>query len=230
MKKILSTAFVFGLFMPFFADSASAYDEFRDSGVIKIPAPEQKTHWRIKRDNRKKLLKSIENRRKFYQKKYFIRNRDYKNRKNTLRRHKINRFQNEIPERSTRPIRSGELRDVPFYRFRQERNRIRTSCPNTQKNNFRARAIDYYVEGGSASTDVICAGATRADMPKEKKPYWQRLFTKNRDEIAKVQSKIRQSQYKSVGRFSRVPTGYQKTTIRTGDVYRNFFHPWQKKD
>jgi len=137
-------------------------------------------------------------------------------------RHTLSRAEAGIDGVSTYMDRSGELTD---YSGRRPFTYSRVIVPNNAKRNFRTRAYDYYIEGGSAGTSVLESDVVRSgDMT----PIRTR-FRSNNVSTADIINQIREAQ-----KISIAPTAdasvLKRTTSRSGDSTRNFIHPYMKID
>ncbi len=219
MKNQLLLTFVMTLSFGFILN-ASAFSESFDG-----PIGDTSSIFRIKKDSTKKLNSAILNRWYFYQKNK-IRNDEYKNRLNQIQRHQDGKKLISVNEESTIMNRSGELEFSPFYGQIRAGSRSSINAPNNAKRNFRARAINYYIQGGNAGTDVLQSNVILSSehtipqipfsLKREKKQAIDFSITKPVRDIQKMVMKT----------IDQVPTGQQKTTFHRGDSNRNFFHPF----
>lgn len=212
MKKTLiltlSLAALFG--------TTYAYSETRDDGF------ENPTTQLAQKSSQQKLNEAIKKRQWYYFKNKF-RTNDYKSRPSQETRRNIGKREINVSERSTQVTRTGALKDVPYYGDRRELNRGQYSFPNNSKRNFRARAIDYYVDGGDANTESMQKGVIYGSTHRVSRiPI--RAFA---SAIGKINLRNR-NETRFIGRGEQVPTGYQATSFRRGDSIRNFMHPYMK--
>ena len=214
MKKTLLLTAAFGLFV---ASSASAFTEQFEDG-LKDPT---KTLGQIR--SVEKLDEAIKQRQYYYLKNK-IRNNAYKNRKNQWYRHILSRANANTNEVSTFTDREGELKFSPYYSKRRGTSNASIAAPNNPKRNFRTRAYDYYVEGGSAGAEALKEDVILSSEHQAPSRYW--FHSKNNNaSTADLVANLRNIQRNRVT-SERVPTGYQSTTFRRGDSRRNFLHPF----
>jgi len=214
MKKILLTAFIFSLGMSFVAqEEAHAYKE------------EAVSRYAAKKTYGKKLQSAIQQRWNRDFKEIFIRNRSYKNRLNQIERHQEGKASINVDERSTEVVRSGALRNSPYYEKRRAASNVHYDAVNTPKRNFRRRAIDYYVDEGYADKTVLKQGLRASEHRVKRIPdsYYNRgLFDSD------IKDRIRETQ-KALESPDQIGAGQQRQrSLRKGAYYRGFFHPFIK--
>ena len=221
MKKTLLAATIFGFLSPFVAGDSHAYSQWRDSGDMKFQNLESVL---LQKENRQELDAAIERRYYNFYKKHFINNGDYKSRTNQQMRHNYGRWMGRTNDRSTIPNREGELKTVNEYNERRP-NSQKSLVRSNSKQTFRARAIDYYVDGGDANTAALQSNVILGS--EHKVPRFDSAFEKRekKSEIGEITAEIRDVQ-RSRKVSEKVPTGQQKNTYRKGASYRNFVHPY----
>ena len=195
--------------------STFAFSETREDGFNNpLTSVGQKT-------SGEKLTEAIKQRHSNYFKNK-IRNLLYKNRKNQKNRHLSGMSDKNVSQRSTNMSRTGALNSVPFYSSRREMNKGSFIRKN-QKQVFRARAIDYYVDGGDANKEALNSGVIYGSQHKIKRVP-SKIFTRSTADIKKAIIDVQ----KDMEKGEQVPTGYQKNTQRSGASHRNFIHPFMK--
>ena len=220
---------VLGIFSPFLISQVSAYNEQQD-GLDSIDVSSRE----LQRSNSEKLLDAIRRRQRNYFKTHYIENGDYKSRYDEQRRHQASKARGQVDDTSTGAVRSGDLKNVPYYSKRRANNQAKMLCPNNYKSNFRNRAINYYLEGGVAGSESICQNSiTSSKQSAIRTPDWWRkgettVNTEKKRTQALITSSIRYAQRNIQRNPIDTPTGYQKTTQKQGGFYRNFTSPYIK--
>ncbi len=219
MKKEIIATFVialsFGLVL-----NASAFSESYES-----PVRNSRSNVRIQRDSNKKLDNAMQSRWYYYQKNK-IRGEEYSNRLSQIQRHHEGQKSIGVNAQSTVMDREGILNFSPYYRQERSNSKSSINAPNNAKRNFRARAINYYIDGGNAGTDILKSNVILSSehvipqipfsLKREKKPMIDYAITKPIRDVQKFEMKT----------TDQVPAGEQKTTFRIGDFSRNLFHPF----
>ena len=209
MKKIVFAAFILGLGLSFLAPEAA--HAFKEESVSRFAA--KKTYG-------KKLRSAIQQRWNRDFKEVFIRDRAYKTRKAQIDRHQVSRAEGNVNERSTNPVRSGELTN---YEGRRSVNNGYYDAVNNSKRNFRRRAIDYYVDDGYADKEILKVGIRSSEHRVKRIPdsyYNKGLFDSD------IKDRIRETQ-KALKSPDQVGAGQQRQrSLRKGSFYRGFYHPF----
>jgi hypothetical protein len=237
MKKALLLFLALGFAAP---AVTHAYDEARkdekqpagfDYSVYQAPNTEKPSYWKVRTNSENALNRAIQERQKRYLKTHFVENikgenGNYKSKINALSRHNISRYQANVNQRSTKLRRTGIYQDVPYYDLRRERSNSSLTYGGTNATkNFRARALDYYVGGGDAGAEAIKSGVVFGSTHRVPR-YLRRT---KQYEVSLILDPLRDQQ-RFIGRNPiDTPTGYQKTTYRTGDSSRNYAHPFSKQ-
>ena len=116
--------------------------------------------------------------------------------------------------------RAGELQSVPYY-AEQRPVTINSGYANNAKNNFRKRAINYYVDGGYAGSDSI-----RADViygsEHEVRHFIGRKYGWL---VGSIIAPVRDMQ-RNLTPEARESAPYVGSTHRTGSSTRNYMHPY----
>ncbi len=157
MKKLFSFVFVLGAFV--LVSDVSAYSESRDGGKVRDPlAPlvQKKTKEKYSNAMWQRYQNYINPKR---------RRASFEDQNQLKRHHNQSRADRNVTSRSTRMNRSGRLRNVPFYGLYRRSSRPAYERVN-HKQTFRARAIDYYVDGGTGGTDAMKSGVILGSQHK----------------------------------------------------------------
>lgn len=218
MKKIFLLVLAFGIGMSY-ATTASAYAEESDLKVSPYS-------YANKRSIQQKLNDAIWRRYSNMETKHYYRNGVQKNRLYKEAVHKLSKKSGNVNERSTEAVRDGELKNVPFYAERKESSNP-ALVPNNPKRNLRARAIDYYVEGGDAGSDALRSGLIYGSQ-----------HTINRNGIlntlwrwdAETVNSLREVQ-RQLYSAPKIGAGQQRSrAINKADRTKEFFHPYMPED
>jgi hypothetical protein len=219
MKKEMILTFVIAMSLGL-SSNVSAFSESFDG-----PITDSSSLFKMKKDSNSKLNSAIMERWYSYQKNK-ARDADYGNRLTQIQRHNDGKKSISVNGESTLMKRDGNLKFVPFYKQIRSSNKSTINAPNNSKRNFRTRAINYYIDGGNAGTDVLKSNVildsehTIPQIPfalkREKKQAIDYYITKPIRDVLKFEMKT----------TDQVPAGEQKTTFRRGDFSRNLFHPF----
>lgn len=195
-----------------------AYTEHFDDGFINpvTPTAQESASDRIQA--------AILQRRAKYARERVRTNDNFKNRTLQLRRHEGSKVRSNVGGVATQMKRDGALKFVPYYSYLKEKTAGTYVRPNA-KQVFKRRAINYYREGGYAgkkalNSDVVYSSTHRVNIVPSR-------WMKRNSSLENVMQSIRDAQ-RNIGKSEQVPTGYQKTTLRSGSSYRNFMSPYQR--
>jgi len=142
--------------------------------------------------------------------------------------HTLSLRANHVNEQSTTLSRTGELKTVPNYSKRQHTTNNNYARPNSTSV-FKARIIDYYVNGGNAGTEVL-----KDDLilgSEHKVPTYAPNWGSG---DAPTIMNIRQAQKTLSGKGTReswLDASKQRETKKIPQTkYRNFSHPYMSDD
>ncbi len=213
MKK---TLVVFVATVSFFSQISisHAYSEGRDGYRVRNPLAslvQKKLNQRLRSAIHKRYRNYFTN---------IVRETKDRNRNVQLARHKESKIDRNINNRSTSVVRSGELKTVPWYDVLRPVSLGAYERRNS-KQTFRARAIDYYVEGGYAGTESMKSGVIYGS-DHEVQNFPVRL---EKDKVGAIVTSVRDAQRDLVP-WSRLTASYPKQLYRRGTSRRNFMHPY----
>ena len=197
------------------------YSGFRQTS--ENPTSDNPLAFGTRKASQEDLSEAIDLRRGYYSKNKYVRTNDYKNRLNQIDRHRVSRYYGHTPDTATQMNRDGELVEVPYYEDRKansETSLVRTNA----KQIFRARAIDYYVDGGDADTDTLRSeGYVKSSEHKVQTVPIRWRAGEVGEAIKPTRDAIRVMETQE-----QAPGGTQ--TLRSsnaGASYRNFTHPFE---
>ncbi|MBT3349108.1 hypothetical protein HN954_02445 [bacterium] len=213
MKKIAFLTLILGLGFAVCTSTASAY-KYEGPSVINTKSRS------YKKDTQTRYLDALRARYDLSATKASQTIED-KNVYNQQAVHRIRKYISNVNEVDTEVSRKGELQDrtgvVPVANIRFER-------PNA-KQTFRARAIDYYVDGGEANEEAMAAGVIYGSTHKVNRNNWVSDMYKKQlgATILPVRDMIRvQEKQETVGNGQEGQISYKN---RAGNFYRNFWSP-----
>ncbi len=149
--------------------------------------------------------------------------RGHSSRDEKFAQHQYNLFRNNVDTRATFLDRSGEYLHIPHYPFRRSSS-LTPGVPNNAKRNLRARAIDYYGQGGQAGVDALTEGVILGSEHSIVREYFNKQFG-GRQGYADLISELRDQQRDNFvnGKATRLyPFSY-----RIG-ASRNYLHPYMR--
>ncbi len=208
---IVSLALGMGILL---TSSAEAYKE---------PVREDTGSYSHKLSIQKKLNDALRMRWSFLNKKHNERNVGQKTIPYQQAMHLESRKATNTSEVSTMMKRTGAMTDYSNIKTVEDRNYFR---PN-RKSVFKARAIDYYVDGGDAGKEameanVIFGSTHKIDTNKYYNTYWKKDF----ESIRKIRN-VQRAFYTP----PKAKTATQRVrSLRKGDYYRNLVHPFMSDE
>lgn len=216
MKKfavlLLAVGLSFGL-----TNQSEAYSELIDS--------DRSGQWYAE----KELKEAKQERLRNYLKEKLVDTPAYKNMINQSLRHTYSRRMSNTDEVSTFMNRSGELNTVQDYKYRRANSGANYQAPNNSKRNFRTRAIDYYLNGGEAGSDVLSTDVVYGST-HQVQVYSAADDLSNND--AYDVSSVRNLLKANLSDLSdQAPTGHQtKITMRKGAfTNKNYLSPYMSR-
>ncbi|MCF7830577.1 hypothetical protein K9M41_01085 [Candidatus Gracilibacteria bacterium] len=214
MKKTLLVSLAIGIGMGF-VGSVDAY---------KAEADEAPYSYANKQDSQEQLNKAV----RLRWGRYNSEEQRGLEEKNTLFQrmlHRLSLKDNNVNEQSTSVRRSGELTDFS----RTQPTTKNAYYVNNANRNFRARAYDYYVEGGDAGTDSLKEGVIFGSTHKVPTmfPAWSSGDPYTIKTIRTVQKNI-----SGKGDSASWSASAKQRAIRAlpNNMYRNFSHPYMSND
>lgn len=192
-------------------------------GDITVRKDTESLRRNIESDNHLDYAIKQRQKRHFYRK--YIRTNDAKNRLNQIDQHNESRFYKNTPQRSTRVKRTGAFKNVPNYAYRRHFSQP-SSIRTNGKQVFRRRAVDYYLNGGYADSEVLNTGVIKSSEHKINRNFVP--TGKTPQAKADVLKAVRVLQKRSNRTLDKIPTGYQKRTeLRGGAYIRSYTNPYQ---
>jgi len=210
MKKTLAIAITISVIGMNAVSANSNTATYKPNSVMNV----QQTISKILNAKKQRFMKYLKNK--------YIKKNEYSTRIGQKVRHNKSRAQKNTSDESTILKRDGELKFVPHYD--KIREHVNSSYLRTnQKQVFRARAINYYLDGGKAGAEEISKNIIFGS--KHKVP---RVFNRTKKQQATDINKELRDIQRNIGQSEQVPAGHQKTVQRTGDMGRNYFSPYTK--
>ena len=212
MKKMLIVSLALGMGI-LFSSSALAYKE---------PVREDTGSPSHKISLQQKLNKALEQRWSFFRKDK-ERNLETKTIPYQQQMHMESRKATNTSEVSTMMKRTGALMDYSKDKPFEDTNYIRPNRTSV----FKARAIDYYVDGGDAGKDamksnVIVSSEHKIDTNKYYNTVWKRDF--------EAIGNMRDVQRKFYSPALAKTATQRVSSNRKGDYYRNLMHPFMGQE
>ena len=197
-----------------FASSVEAYKE---------PVREDTGSYSHQLSLQKKLNQALQKRWSFFNKKHNERNIGQKTIPYQKAMHLRSRKATNTSEVSTMMNRRGAMTDYTNLKPVGDNNYFR---PN-RKAVFKARAIDYYVDGGDAGKEameanVISGTLNKVDTNKYYNTFWKRDF--------EALGNLRNVQRSFYSPKAAKTNSQRVRSLRKGDYYRNLMHPYMGTD
>ncbi|MCF7847023.1 MAG: hypothetical protein K9M51_03245 [Candidatus Gracilibacteria bacterium] len=213
MKKYAILSLVLGLGLVFVSAEAEAFS-YAGPAEVNYRSPS------FKRNNQSQYLEALRRRYNLMYNKA-ERTLEDKHLYNQQAEHRINRYLQNTNEVNTLMRREGEL---------QDRSRIEpVATPRYERSNskqtFRARAIDYYVDGGYANAEAMKSNVIYGSEHKVDTNNWlSEMYKKEVGSIVRPTRDLIRIQEKAdkVGTLQEGHVGYNN---RKGNFYRNFWSP-----
>lgn len=214
MKKtaIFSVALLAGLAI--FAGDTAAYTA-PDANVPNVLSK------RVQRNNQQRYMDALRARYSRQWKTSVTAKSGYYNIKNQKFRHLISQQEAAVDDGSSDMKRTGELTDYSGVR---PAARARVQRVNA-KQTFRARAIDYYVEGGDANAEAMAAGVIDGETNKVSLRRSRNMTDAVGAAILPARDAMR---WGAAAPEAQEGTKVKPSTFRRGNYYRNFRSPYIK--
>ncbi len=216
MKKAFVYSFIF-IFCFGLLQTSHAFKEGRDGDLFRDPLTPL-----AQKKNEEKLKKAVSERHQNYFRNKQRDNKVYHNLKNQFYKHRASQARAGINQKSTFMKRRGPLKSVPYYgQYRK------TSTPaferSTAKQTFRARILDYYLDGGYAGTDALKADVLISSKHKaRRKNSRRRGYAQSGGAVKAVRSIQRKKP--SWNKYSSQSSPTQR--FKRKALYRKFSHPY----
>ncbi len=210
MKKTLLLSLTFGIGMGFLSHAYAFAEEADDRVGTRVHqiSVQQKLNEAIQRRWKNDFMK------------HEYRNDVVKTRPFKLQQHNLNSLEGNVNERSTQMDRSGEFETIPDYANRQQYDDPSMIRKN-QTQIFKARAVDYYVEGGDAGTEALRSNVILGSEHRVPRNFvrWATADPAVLRDIRAVQRSLYTPP--KVGAAQQLMRALQK-----GDYFRNLTHPF----
>jgi hypothetical protein len=214
MKKIYLLVLTFGIGIGSVA-TVGAYAEKTLSDV----SPHSYAN---KRSIQQKLNNAIWRRYRNVETKHYYRNGVKKNRLYKETVHKLSKKERNVDERSTKVLREGDFRNVPFYGERQEYSDP-ALIPNNPKRNLRKRSINYYVDGGDAGAEALRSGVIYGSQHRVNRSGVLNTLWKWDAEAINTIRNVQRQLYTP----PKIGAGQQRSrAVNKADRTKGFYHPY----